>query len=124
MIDWSVAIESYLELRSIAPAEEEEELRSTRVYWSVAIVSHASHAHLGRRKMQLWSSSCTTRRNLDRVRSGAEPAESDPSRVVCPLEGRRSSTATAAAGGGIAPSSPAVRRVLHGQRFFDCYCCC
>ena len=45
MIDWSVAIESYLELRSIAPEEEEEEeLRSTRVDWSVAIVSHASHA--------------------------------------------------------------------------------
>ena len=47
MIDWSVAIESYLELRSIAPEEEEEELRSTRVDWSVAIVSHASHTHLG-----------------------------------------------------------------------------
>ena len=46
MIDWSVAIESYLELRSIAP-KEEEELRSTRVDWSVAIVSHASHTHLG-----------------------------------------------------------------------------
>ena len=44
---------------------------------------------LGRRKMQLGSSSCTTKRNLDRVRSGAEPAEPDPSRVVYPLEGRR-----------------------------------
>jgi len=39
--------------------------------------------------MQLGSSSCTTKRNLDRVRSGAEPAEPDPSRVVYPLEGRR-----------------------------------
>ena len=106
MIDWSVAIESYLEPR--------------RVDWNVAIVSHASHAPGAGAK-------CSYGRHRVRLEGILIEFEAEPSLQNRTLAGScthwrgggssTTSTATAAAGGGIAPSSPAVRRVLHGQHF-------
>ena len=103
MIDWSVAIESHLEPR--------------RVDWNVAIVSHASHAPGAGAK-------CSYGRHRVRLEGILIEFEAELSLQNRTLAGScahwrggGSSTATAATGGGIALSSPAVRRVLHGQHF-------
>ena len=127
MIDWSVAIESYLELRSIAP-KEEEELRSTRVDWSVAIVSHASHAPWAGAK-------CSYGRPRARLKGILIEFEAEPSLQNRTLAG---SCARWRGGGArllllllLAVASHRRRRRygayymgnILGEEELDCYCC-